>query len=71
MNFAYLCCMSSNSVIMPSKLLPISTEHGEMGSNGFNKVRAVQPHQAPPKIDQKVAPLHKKLLNFYKGALEH
>ena len=31
MNFAYLCCMSSNSVTMPSKLLPISTEHGEMG----------------------------------------
>ena len=24
MNFAYLCCMSSNSVTMPSKLLPIS-----------------------------------------------
>ena len=31
MIFAYLCCMSSNSVTMPSKLLPISTEHGEMG----------------------------------------
>ena len=31
MNFAYLCCMSLNSVTMPSKLLPISTEHGEMG----------------------------------------
>ena len=31
MTFAYLCCMSSNSVTMPSKLLPISTEHGEMG----------------------------------------
>ena len=31
MNFAYLCCMSSNSVTMPSKLLPISKEHGEMG----------------------------------------
>ena len=31
MNFTYLCCMSSNSVTMPSKLLPISTEHGEMG----------------------------------------
>ena len=30
MTFAYLCCMSSNSVTMPSKLLPISTEHGEM-----------------------------------------
>ena len=30
MNFAYLCCMSSNSVTMPSKLYPISTEHGEM-----------------------------------------
>ena len=27
MTFAYLCCMSSNSVTMPSKLLPISTEH--------------------------------------------
>ena len=31
MTFAYLCCMSSNSVKMPSKLLPISTENGEMG----------------------------------------
>ena len=31
MTFAYLCCMSSNSVTMPFKLLPISTEHGEMG----------------------------------------
>ena len=31
MTFAYLCCMSSNSVTMPSKLLPISTKHGEMG----------------------------------------
>ena len=31
MNFAYLCCMSLNSVTMLSKLLPISTEHGEMG----------------------------------------
>ena len=31
MTFAYLCCMSSNSVTMPSKLLPIPTEHGEMG----------------------------------------
>ena len=31
MTFAYLRCMSSNSVTMPSKLLPISTEHGEMG----------------------------------------
>ena len=30
MTFAYLCCMSSNSVTMPSKLLPISTEHGDM-----------------------------------------
>ena len=30
MNFAYLCCMSSNSVTIPSKLLTISTEHGEM-----------------------------------------
>ena len=30
MTFAYLCCMSSNSVTMPSKLLAISTEHGEM-----------------------------------------
>ena len=29
--FAYLCCMSSNSVTIPFKLLPISTEHGEMG----------------------------------------
>ena len=28
MNFAYLCCISLNSVTMPSKLLPISTEHG-------------------------------------------
>ena len=31
MNFAHLCCMSSNLVTMPSKLLPISTEHEEMG----------------------------------------
>ena len=31
MTFAYLCCMSSNSVTMPSKLLPISTQHGKMG----------------------------------------
>ena len=31
MTLAYLCCMSSNSVTMPSKLLPILTEHGEMG----------------------------------------
>ena len=31
MNFAHLCCMSSNLVTLPSKLLPISTEHGEMG----------------------------------------
>ena len=31
MTFAYLCYMSSNSVTMPSKLLPISTEHREMG----------------------------------------
>ena len=31
MTFAYLCWMISNSVTMPSKLLPISTEHGEMG----------------------------------------
>ena len=31
MTFAYLCCMSLNSVTMPSKLLPVSTEHGEMG----------------------------------------
>ena len=31
MNFAYLCCMNSNSVTMPSKLLLISTEHGKMG----------------------------------------
>ena len=31
MTFAYLCCMSSNSVTMPSKLLPILTEDGEMG----------------------------------------
>ena len=31
MNFAYLCCMSLNSVTMPFKLLPISREHGEMG----------------------------------------
>ena len=31
MTFAYLCCMSLNSVTMPSKLLPISTEHGKMG----------------------------------------
>ena len=28
MTFTYLCCMSSNSVTMPSKLLPISAEHG-------------------------------------------
>ena len=31
MTFAYLSCMSSNSVAMASKPLPISTEHGEMG----------------------------------------
>ena len=31
MAFAYLCCMSSNSVTMPSKLLPILTEHGDWG----------------------------------------
>ena len=30
MTFVYLGCTSSNSVTMPSKLLPISTEHGEM-----------------------------------------
>ena len=30
MTFAYLCCMNSNAVKIPSKLLPISTEHGEM-----------------------------------------
>ena len=31
MTIAYLCCMSSNSVTVPSKLLSISTEYGEMG----------------------------------------
>ena len=34
MTFAYLsvtCCMSSNLGTMPSKLLPIPTEHGEKG----------------------------------------
>ena len=31
MTFAYSYCMSSNSVTMSSKLLPISTEHREMG----------------------------------------
>ena len=31
MTFAYLCCMSSNLGTIPLKLLPISTEHGEMG----------------------------------------
>ena len=40
-----------------------------MASNGFNRVRAVQSHQAPPEIDQKVGPLLKKLLDFYKGTL--
>ena len=31
MNFTYLCCMSSNSVTKPSKLLPTPTEYGEVG----------------------------------------
>ena len=31
MTFAYLCCTSLNSGTKPSKLLPMSTEHGEMG----------------------------------------
>ena len=40
-----------------------------LASNDFNRVRAVRSHRAPPKIDKKVPPLHKKLLDFYKGAL--
>ena len=40
-----------------------------MYSNGFNRVRGVRLHWPPPKIDQKVAPLHKKLLDFYEEAL--
>ena len=57
MTFAYLCCMSSNSVTMPSKLLPISTEHGEMGiqvirqyegasRNSIVKIRALKMKKA-------------------------
>ena len=34
-------------------------------SDGFNRVRTVRPHQAPPKINQKVASLHKILLYFF------
>ena len=33
-------------------------------SDGFNRLRTVQPHRAP-EIHQKVAPLLKKLLNFF------
>ena len=29
-------------------------------SDGFNRVRAVRLHRAPPKIDQKLAPLQKR-----------
>ena len=40
MTFAYLCCTSSNSITMPSKLLPISTEHGVLGSGGYSNLGA-------------------------------
>ena len=31
MTFTYFSCVSSNLGTMPPNLLPISTEHGEMG----------------------------------------
>ena len=34
-------------------------------SDSFNKVRMVRPHQALPKIHQKVAPPNKKLFYFF------
>ena len=43
----------------------------QLFSDGFNRVQAVRPHRDPPKIDQKVAPLEKKLLYFYKAAPGH
>ena len=40
--------------------LLVTVSHHQFGfgliiSNGFNRVRAVRSHRAPPKIDQKVA----------------
>ena len=40
MTFAYLFCMSSNLGTMPLKLLPISTEHGEMGTQVIGQYKS-------------------------------